>query len=673
MLVNSLRQITVLLLLLTLLGAESDQPVQDMMKKPPPVLPLFRYPLSKLNIPSLEILSTALARGVRTRIYDYATEFSIILVKHLTSETEVQIDNGCITEDSQQILKQLETEKDKLQYSSHLRNILSAWMLTLVGQPVYPAVHNFLHECIQDIYKEFETFILKLQAHARKQMHTADMQLCIKACKSDSKILNLTGVPIPLELDSLFKDGSNFVPQDSLSFGDLKDHIEKDLIAAAINFFRDENKVYPLVNQTSGLKSVLEQLMSQAPSNSKQIEFFATLLENYQVQLAKFHNQLSASHFLDSTIVENKVPHGTILSTSDKGLGPVLLPVDWYVEQYKVQSLKGKHITTNMSADQCINFLKETIAQFRAGLDQEERSVLRIYFSNSSPNYKVGVMKLVPKIHKLSSFDSSSWKKLPSRPIRGAENCPVNPYSKALCKMLQEMHASLKVLLAANGTGFPLIYGCDEYSEKVHKVEFEPSKWSMNTLVSADFSDAYTKSSLLDLQGSLTKLGNVAGWPKSKISLAKKLAKLVFENCFFETPSGILRQSQGFPMGGHSSREGLDNILLSCELDLLSSPIREDLMFYYRLVDDISLALNGPFSKVRTLVESMALVYPHEMPLNIQISFGYSHFLDSHVYNFLQSTSVNSFTTSLAYKPLSKFDYVPFSSNIAPLYKGNFH
>ena len=63
MLVNSLRQITVLLLLLPLLAAESEQPVQDMKKKPPPVLPLFRDPLSKLIIPSLEILSTALARG----------------------------------------------------------------------------------------------------------------------------------------------------------------------------------------------------------------------------------------------------------------------------------------------------------------------------------------------------------------------------------------------------------------------------------------------------------------------------------------------------------------------------------------------------------------------------------------------------------------------------------
>ena len=123
-------------------------------------------------------------------------------------------------------------------------------------------------------------------------------------------------------------------------------------------------------------------------------------------------------------------------------------------------------------------------------------------------------------------------------------------------------------------------------------------------------------------------------------------------------------------MGGHSSREGLDNILLSSELDLLNSTINKSLLFYYRLVDDISLALDGNVSSIKDLLNKMAHFYPHAMPLNVQVSFGYSLYLDSHVYNFLQSTQVNKFTTSLAYKPLSRFDYVPFSSNIAPLYKG---
>ena len=230
----------------------------------------------------------------------------------------------------------------------------------------------------------------------------------------------------------------------------------------------------------------------------------------------------------------------------------------------------------------------------------------------------------------------------------------------------------MRGILSNSGIGFPVIYGCDEYSRNIHQIEFDRTTWSKKTLISGDFSDAYTQSSLLDLQSSISKLGTLSKWPQHKTSLAKKLVGLVFENCYFETPSGILRQTQGFPMGGHSSREGLDNILLSREVDLLTSPVRKALLSYYRMVDDISLVHDGPFSQVRALLVKMAEIYPKSMPLNIQVSFGYSRYLDSHVNNFLQSSPVNKLTTSLAYKALAKFDYVPFSSNIAPLYKGKY-
>ena len=264
-------------------------------------------------------------------------------------------------------------------------------------------------------------------------------------------------------------------------------------------------------------------------------------------------------------------PNSTILTSSDKGLGPCLLPVEWFVQQYKVQAEKGKHATTGLSPDQCINLLKLTIQSFRSTLSQAERELLKQYFACGNPNYRVGIMKIIPKIHKLTEFGNQAWTKLPSRPIRGAENCPVNPYSRALCKLLQEMHISVRNELSETGNKFPLIYGCDEYSENIQKIKFSRSSWSEKTLISGDFSDAYTKSSLADLQESIKKLGIIARWAEHKISLATKLARLVFENCYFETPSGILRQTQGFPMGGHCSREGLDNILLSREIDILSS------------------------------------------------------------------------------------------------------
>ena len=232
------------------------------------------------------------------------------------------------------------------------------------------------------------------------------------------------------------------------------------------------------------------------------------------------------------------------------------------------------------------------------------------------------------------------------------------------------MHNSVRDELCKTGSKFPLIYGCDEYSDNIQKTKFSRTSWSKKTLISGDFSDAYTKSSLADLQQSIKRLGIIVKWSEHKTSLASKLAKLVFENCYFETPSGILRQTQGFPMGGHYSREGLDNILLSREIDILSSTVSKDLLFYNRMVDDISTAVDGDFNAVRSLLDKLAQFYPNAMPLNVQISFGYSHFLDSHVFNFLQEELAIGFTTSLSYKPLSKFDYVPFNSNIAPEYKG---
>ena len=58
-----------------------------------------------------------------------------------------------------------------------------------------------------------------------------------------------------------------------------------------------------------------------------------------------------------------------------------------------------------------------------------------------------------------------------------------HPYSKTLYKLLQEMHATLKDTLSNSGLEFPIIYGCDEYSGNIQKVEFDRSTWSRNTLV----------------------------------------------------------------------------------------------------------------------------------------------------------------------------------------------
>ena len=631
-------------------------------------MPRLNIALSLFIIPTLIISSEIIGRSVLSQIIGYSRQYSKTLSKHLVGEFEVQLIDGKLTDASQEVLDRLENEMEILQYRDNLVCILDKWADHITGHPVYPEVHNVICIRVEEILDKFRAFILRIQKHSIAQRRGNDNILCRKVCSSKTRIINLTGFPIPSLVEELFQDGPNSVPQEARPFETLKQTIERDLIKASISFFRSNNYFYPVVTETNGLKSVIEQLLAQSPSNSKSVQFFCHMYEQFSGELCSFESSLSSKHFESESHLSKVLPAGTILSLADKGLGLVLLPIDWYIKQYKVQSIKGGHIQTRLSNEQCLLLLKQVIETFRSSLEDEEKSFLLEVFSKPFSKPAVGLLKLVAKIHKVEKLDENSYNDIPSRPIRGAENCPINPYSKALCKLLQNLHCQVKIRM---GHTYPIILGCDEYSNKIQQVEYPAAQCSSNTLLSADFSDAYTKSNLLDLQGALDKLGTFCNWPIGKISLCKKLSKIVFENCYFETPTGIQRQSQGFPMGGHSSREGLDTILLCGELDLLQAEdIKSSLYYYHRLVDDISAATCGKFTVLRSLVQKMAEVYPSSMPLNIQISFGYSHFLDSHVCNMLQPSPTNKLTTSIAYKPLSRFDYVPFSSNIHPKYKG---
>ena len=88
------------------------------------------------------------------------------------------------------------------------------------------------------------------------------------------------------------------------------------------------------------------------------------------------------------------------------------------------------------------------------------------------------------------------------------------------------------------------------------------------------------------------------------------------------------------------------------------------------MVDDISCIIFGPFTQVEEILEIMAEYYPHTMPLNVQISFNYSHYLDCHVQNMLKEETINKITLAVAYKELATFAYSPYSSNISYRYKG---
>ena len=80
-------------------------------------------------------------------------------------------------------------------------------------------------------------------------------------------------------------------------------------------------------------------------------------------------------------------------------------------------------------------------------------------------------------------------------------------------------------------------------------------------------------------------------------------------NCYFSTHFGVMQQTCGFPMGGHSSREILDIILLASEYRILS--VMECCPFYQRMVDDISCVFTCGIEMVKFNLELSILLPCH--------------------------------------------------------------
>ena len=151
------------------------------------------------------------------------------------------------------------------------------------------------------------------------------------------------------------------------------------------------------------------------------------------------------------------------------------------------------------------------------------------------------------------------------------------------------------------------------------------------------------------------------------------LVNIVFDNVYFFSIFGLQRSTKGYPMGGHSSRDALDIDLLRSEIELLSTITLQcsKIHYYGRMVDDVSVVLQGSYDDLTKLLITMATSYPN-MPLNVQVSQNFSLFLDMKIFNFINGENKDSYklTTTLSWKKQNSYNYVSELDNKSPRYKG---
>ena len=84
--------------------------------------------------------------------------------------------------------------------------------------------------------------------------------------------------------------------------------MEQNLIKAAIDFYRDCNQHYPLITEGGTLQNSLKQLISQVPSNSKQLLFYTTLYESFTGGQIEFYQKLGSDYRnIDNPVINDLI------------------------------------------------------------------------------------------------------------------------------------------------------------------------------------------------------------------------------------------------------------------------------------------------------------------------------------------------------------------------------
>ena len=167
--------------------------------------------------------------------------------------------------------------------------------------------------------------------------------------------------------------GTKIVPHDQLCDYDYHTVMNQDLRNVIARCFCKVVGFWPIYNLVSSFHQFFVEIISQCPCNHIFLSFMHTIMSDYD----NFANPLLLDHTNLKRGLVSMIPEGCVLTVCDKGLGPVLLPYDWFVREYKHQAVLGGHELVLSSEGALLVKLFSIIADFRCSLNDLEGSLFK--------------------------------------------------------------------------------------------------------------------------------------------------------------------------------------------------------------------------------------------------------------------------------------------------------
>lgn len=577
----------------------------------------------------------------RKDIIWYCRQMAILNVFYMRNEREIKYINRQPTENSKVALLEIQQDFQRLDIPSNINVIYNKYKDNNNCNLCKELLKRICKIWLSQALKFFDVVMDAIYNDIR-----ADVILeCKVKCEAVPAVYNLIdSKAIRIKDRKLLNKGLSFIPNSRTNSYFLKQELEntlKNCILGAYLGATGEKVRINRMNVNANLFSMTEILalvQLQPKCNPRFYKCVVELVEQFMRRKMRYLKHLHINRALtDKGDLKINVKGGFI-ALADKGIAVVALPHSWYSLQFAKLIENPAYSLMNLRQSDCISMLLNKTENFKLNLTVVEKALFKDYFKEGSSYYNIAAIKLLPKVHKLDSEPClTNFLEIPSRIVRGGESCPLNSYSKCLKDLLAETMTDLRNyfrIITNSDRKFPLITGCEQYSEHINDITLDGKSFFKTLLVTSDFKDAFTNATLVQLIDAIQRAGTWLKYSPVKIKLMIKLARLVIPLCTFNTPQGIVISNDGYPIGGHSSCECLNLNLLVCEMKTLMclTPADDVLSSVCRLVDDVSYIFQGKFTDILATLSKFVHQYP-PMELNVQMSPRLSCFLDYKIYN----------------------------------------
>ncbi|XP_028416423.1 uncharacterized protein LOC114540486 [Dendronephthya gigantea] len=396
-----------------------------------------------------------------------------------------------------------------------------------------------------------------------------------------NKIHNFTDITLPLGVTSILNKGTNFIPTSTnLNPASLKDSTYKEVKDALNNIIlkqpTDYNTVHKRKKSTGKKKShninnintnpfsLLDQQQGRPNFNQYLIDYVHQTLNYTKEYLDDTNfsrlsqlNMLNIDQHTSLQLYDIQCNQDIVITQSDKNMGWALLPISWYINEY-ARHLKDANIykiiedfNLDLHTTECNAILGKLKSRFNNLVSDDDKALLNPL---SSTNIQLPYMKLLPKVHKLSSIASSSnLSSLTGRPIITAHSWSTSNISKLLGLHLDSIILKFKDLFVSKHIHFPLIYNSLELVE----ILCQHPIYNINNykLISFDFSSLYTNISFQDTINAIVNSCKLLKLSTFYRDFLLNINQFLNDRNFFTVGGHIFKQIHGIAMGSYHSRQ----------------------------------------------------------------------------------------------------------------------